>query len=83
MDPLFDTYRLNEEGQHKLLQIGELFSATLKTLRGYCAENTREFAIVQTHLQDAKLHAVIAMCMKPEHQDVPGRPAGQTRYEHP
>lgn len=53
MDPLFQVYRLNEQGLDRAGRIAEAFDGLLSILYGMCPVNTREFSLVKTKLEEA------------------------------
>lgn len=61
IDPLFTFHRLNPSGVEKAIKIAEVFTDLKNRLSGLCPENTREFAIVKTKLEEASFFAKKAM----------------------
>lgn len=69
-DPLFQFHRLNDDGIKKVEEIASHFTELLRQLRIVCPENTREFAIVKTKLEEAGFFAKKAMANVSENQDL-------------
>ncbi len=61
IDPLFTFHRLNPSGIDKAVMIAELFTDLKNRLSILCPENTREFAIVKTKLEEASFFAKKSM----------------------
>ena len=62
IDPLFQTPWLNEQGNRKALEIGEAFEHVYTRVNEIVGpDNTREFALVKTHLEEAAMYCVKAM----------------------
>lgn len=70
IDPLFEVHTLTEGGIAKAQTIARTFNDCLTTLRTLCGPG-REFAIVQTKLEEAAFFAKKAMAKQPENQLVP------------
>jgi hypothetical protein len=70
MDPLFTVHRLNDEGMRKAQHSAEAFDALLSTLRVLCPENTREFSIVKTKLEEASFFAKKSIAIDPTNQQL-------------
>ncbi|HZR56339.1 MAG TPA: hypothetical protein VFA74_05670 [Terriglobales bacterium] len=68
MDQLFAFHKLNDEGQKKAVAIADTFGILLATLRSLCPEQTREFSIVKTKLEEACFFAKKSMAIQPENQ---------------
>lgn len=68
MEPLFTVHKLNEEGMKKAEVIAGEFTNLLYTLATVCPENTREFSIVKTKLEEASFFAKKAMASQPANQ---------------
>ncbi len=69
IDPLFDYKKLNERGIQKANAIADVFTVALNTLRSLCLENTREFSIVKTKLEEASFFAKKSVAVLPENQE--------------
>lgn len=68
MDPLFEVHRLNEEGLRKADNLARTFDTLLTHLKTLCPENTREFSIVKTKLEEACFFAKKSLAMNPVNQ---------------
>lgn len=68
MDPLFQVHMLNENGRAKAKAIANEFDSLLINLKNICPENTREFAIVKTNLEQACFFAKKAIANDPGNQ---------------
>lgn len=68
MDPLFKVHMVNSAGKEKAQRIAQTFENCLSNLRMICPENTREFAIVKTKLEEACFFAKKSMANVPENQ---------------
>lgn len=68
-DPLFTSHKLNSQGQTKAIDIAQAFDELLSTLRDLCPENTREFSITKTKLEEACFYAKKSMAMKEDNQE--------------
>ena len=68
MDNLFTVHLLNEDGKQKAAEIAEYFDSCLDGLKTVCPENTREFSIVKTKLEEACFFAKKAMATDTENQ---------------
>jgi len=66
MDPLFAVHQLNDAGIAKATAIAQCFDGLLIQLRQLCTENSREFAIVKTKLEEAAFFAKKSMANQPE-----------------
>lgn len=69
MDPLFEVHRLNQRGMVNANLIADSFSALVEKLKSICPDNTREFSIVKTKLEEAAFFAKKAMAKQPENQE--------------
>lgn len=67
-DPLFQFHKLNEDGIIKAQEIAEIFTTALNELRDLCPENTREFSLVKTKLEEASFFAKKSMANLEENQ---------------
>lgn len=65
-DPLFEVHMLNDAGKAKAQAIAAAFDYCLVTLRKLCPDNTREFSLVKTKLEEASFFAKKAMANLPE-----------------
>jgi len=68
MDSLFQFHKLNQSGQEKAQLIAEYFDLLLKGLKSQCPENTREFSVVKTKLEEACFFAKKSMAIQKENQ---------------
>jgi hypothetical protein len=72
MDPLFEVHKLNEKGLEKARLLAEHFDILLSFLRPEClpagATDSRYFALVKTHLEEACFYAKKAIATVPENQ---------------
>lgn len=68
VDPLFEFHKLNEQGQTNAIDIANAFNDLLETLKEFCPNNSREFSIVKTKLEEACFFAKKAMAMQPNNQ---------------
>ena len=69
IDPLFTFHKLNPAGVEKAIHIAMAFSALKLSLSRFCPENTREFAIVKTKLEEASFFAKKAMACDTKNQE--------------
>jgi hypothetical protein len=67
MNELFDTKKLNDEGQKRIGRIRVAFDACLSTVVDAAGNGAdpRQMAIVKTNLETACLHAVKAVALNP------------------
>ena len=68
MSPLFDFHELNAYGIGQAKHIAQVFDETRLFLLDRCAGSGREWAIVQTKLEEACFFAKKAMAMQPANQ---------------
>lgn len=68
MDPLFEVHLLNPDGIEKARKLSTAFNDLLKVLRILCPEETREFSIVKTKLEEASFFAKKSIANLPENQ---------------
>jgi len=68
IDPLFQTYDLNQDGKIRVARIKETFNDCIVELKDICPENTREFALVATKLQEACMFAVRCISVISQYQ---------------
>lgn len=68
MDPLFQVHRLNEQGLERAELLADYFDKLLYDLRQICPENTREFSIVKTKLEEASFFAKKSIANQAENQ---------------
>ena len=68
--PEFDVHMLNEVGIRKTRDIASCFSILLNDLEEHCGKDSREMALVRTHLQEAAFFAKRAMAVRPENQKI-------------
>lgn len=69
MDSLFEVHRLNNSGMAKASSIAACFDGLLLQLKTICPDNSREFSIVKTKLEEAAFFAKKAMAKLPENHD--------------
>lgn len=69
MDPLFEVHKLNSEGLRRAGVLAKAFNGLLEELRTLCPENTREFSLVKTHLEEACFFAKKSIANLPENQE--------------
>ncbi len=69
MDPLFEVHKLNPEGMAKARFIAESFNILLDSLKTVCRQDTREFSIVRTKLEEACFFSKKTMAMEPGSQE--------------
>jgi len=69
-DPLFEVYRLNDDGLKKAASIAALFDKVLHELESVCRTDSREFSIVKTKLEEASFFAKKAMSIETGNQDL-------------
>lgn len=72
MDSLFEVHKLNEIGLTKANNIAKSFDDLLAAIHSYClptgATDSRYFALVKTHLEQACFYAKKAMASQAENQ---------------
>lgn len=68
MDSLFQVHRLNDNGLKRAEVLAGAFDRLLTELRGVCPENTREFSLVKTKLEEASFFAKKSIANLPENQ---------------
>lgn len=62
IDPLFRNAWLNEQGNQKAVEIAEAFEHVYTRVREIVGpDNTREFALAKTHLEEAAMYCVKSM----------------------
>ena len=71
MSPLFDFHELNALGIGQAKQIAQVFDETRLFLLDRCGGSPREWAIVQTKLEEACFFAKKAMAVQPTNQKAP------------
>ena len=64
----YHPHRLNETGVEKTIEIASLFHQLEKHLTRFCP-SSREFSLVITKLQEAKMWAVLAISQSTENQE--------------
>jgi chloramphenicol 3-O-phosphotransferase len=69
MNKEFKVHMLNGSGRSKAHAIALAFDDLLEDLKMYCQENTREFSIVKTKLEEACFFAKKSMAEVPENQE--------------
>lgn len=72
MNSLFEVHKLNEAGLKKATAIASSFNELLDEITEYClppgATDSRHFALVKTHLEQACFYAKKAMASQAENQ---------------
>lgn len=69
MDPLFQVHRLNAAGLEKADRLAGAFDYLLSKLREICPEQTREFSLVKTYLEQACFFAKKSIANNPANQE--------------
>lgn len=69
IDPKFDSFKLNDDGQKKADEIGVLFTGLLRGLKEICPEG-REFSVVQTKLEEASFFAKKSIALDPSNTEL-------------
>jgi len=70
MDPLFEVHKLNATGLRRANDLAKAFNGLLEELRVLCPEQTREFSIVKTKLEEACFFAKKSIANLAENQEV-------------
>jgi hypothetical protein len=70
MNKEFAVHMLNQAGKEKAAAIADAFNWALEKLKMVCPENTREFSICKTKLEEACFFAKKAMASAPGNTDV-------------
>lgn len=76
IDPLFKVHTLNNDGIRRAASLALAFNGLLEELRVLCPENTREFSIVKTKLEEACFFAKKSIANLPENQEEKAAVAG-------
>jgi hypothetical protein len=69
MNKEFEVHRLTRAGLIKADAIALAFDDLLEDLKMWCKEDTREFSIVKTKLEEASFFAKKSMAEQPENQE--------------
>ncbi len=67
--PLFSYKKLNQVGIAKARRIAAAFTFLYTELRSVCPEQTREFSIVKTKLEEASFYAKKSVSLDPDNQE--------------